>query len=103
MNVGIQIDPQKLAEFCQEWQVTDLSLFGSVLRADFSMQSDVDVLVSFAPGSHRSLSDLLKMEAQLAALFGHRVDLVTRRAVEASENYIRRRAILTSARPIYAR
>ena len=102
MKAGIHIDQQKLADFWREWRVTELSLFGSVLREDFQQQSDVDVLVSFAPEAHYSLSDLLRMEAQLAAIFGRKVDLVTRPSIEASENYIRRKAILSSAQPIYA-
>lgn len=102
MNIGLDFDKQKLADFCREWQITELSLFGSVLREDFEEQSDIDVLVSFASEANVSLADLLKIEAQLADLFGRRVDLVTRRSVEASENYIRRNAILASAEPIYA-
>jgi hypothetical protein len=84
MRPQVEIDQQKLADFCREWQVTELSLFGSVLREDFKQHSDVDVLVSFAPEAHPSLADLLKMEEQLATLFGRKVDLVTRRSVEAS-------------------
>jgi hypothetical protein len=102
MNVGLDFDEQKLADLCREWQITELSLFGSVLREDFAEQSDIDVLVSFASEANVSLADLLRIEAQLADLFGRKVDLVTRRSVEASENYIRRNAILGSAEPIYA-
>jgi predicted nucleotidyltransferase len=102
VKAGIHIDQPKLADFCREWRVTELSLFGSVLREDFQQQSDVDVLVSFAPEAHYSLAGLLRMEAQLAAIFGRKVDLVTRHSIEASENYIRRKAILSSAQPIYA-
>jgi predicted nucleotidyltransferase len=102
MRPRIAIDRKKLAEFCREWHVTELSLFGSVLREDFGPQSDVDVLVSFDHGAPPSLLDLLTMEERLEALFGRRVDLLTRRSVEASENYIRRKAILDSAETIYA-
>jgi len=41
------------------------------------------------------------MESELASLLGRRVDLVTRRAIEQSENWIRRRAILESAERIH--
>lgn len=44
----ISVDPEKVAQFCRRWNVTELSLFGSVLRGDFRPDSDVDVLVDFA-------------------------------------------------------
>jgi predicted nucleotidyltransferase len=103
MSTRIAIDRMKLAELCREWRLTELSLFGSVLQDDFGPESDVDVLVSFEADAQPSLRDLLKMQEQLEALFGHPVDLLTRRSVEASENYIRRKAILASAEAIYPR
>lgn len=102
MSPRIAIDRMKLTDFCREWRLIELSLFGSVLREDFGPESDVDVLVSFEPGAQPSLRDLLKMQEQLEGLFRHRVDLLTRRSVEANENYIRRKAILDSAEAIYA-
>ena len=102
MNPRIAIDRKKLADFCREWRLSELSLFGSVLRDDFGPESDVDVLVSFEPQAHPTLLDLLKMQEQLETLFCHRVDLLTRRSVETNENYIRRKAILDSAEAIYA-
>lgn len=63
-----------------------MDLFGSVLRDDFGRESDVDVLVTFAPSATRTLADLLRMEDELRALFGRRVDLVMRELVEQSEN-----------------
>lgn len=47
----LPLDSAKLREFCLRWTISELSLFGSVLRDDFGPQSDVDVLISFAPGS----------------------------------------------------
>jgi predicted nucleotidyltransferase len=78
-----------------------LALFGSVLRDDFRPDSDVDVLVTFAPEAHHGLFDLVDMEDELSVIFGRRVDLVERPGVERSENYIRRRSILRSAQPVY--
>jgi len=91
------LDRQRLAAFCRRWAVTELALFGSVLRADFRPDSDVDVLVAFAPGARRGLFDLVEMQDELTELLGRRVDLVTRRSVEESDNWLRRRAILDSA------
>jgi predicted nucleotidyltransferase len=96
----LTLDRERLAAFCRRWAVTELALFGSVLRDDFRSDSDVDVLVAFAPGARPGMFDLVDMEEELAGLFGRRVDLVTRRAVEESDNWIRRRAILASAVPL---
>jgi uncharacterized protein len=81
--------------------VTDLALFGSVLRDDFRPGSDVDVLVQFQDDADWSLWDVASMEEELSDIIGRRVDLVSRRAVERSANGIRRRAILTDAETIY--
>jgi len=45
----------RIAEFCRRWKITELALFGSVLRDDFRPDSDVDVLVTFAPDAPWSL------------------------------------------------
>lgn len=50
---------KQLTEFCQKWQITEVALFGSVLRDDFTPNSDVDVLITFAPQAKRSLFDLV--------------------------------------------
>lgn len=91
----------RIHEFCRTWKITELALFGSVLREDFRPDSDLDVMVSFAPDAHWSLMDLVEMQAELERAVGHRVDLVERSAIERSENYIRRRHILGSLEPVY--
>ena len=101
MSARIAIDQEKLADFCRRWKIVELSLFGSVLRDDFRPDRDVDVLVTFAPDAHWRLFDLVHMQDELKAIVGREVDLVERRAVETSENYIRRKRILTSLEPIY--
>lgn len=98
----VPIPHERIAEFCHRWRIVELALFGSVLRDDFGPESDIDVLVSFAPGVQPSLRDWLAMEEELAALFGRKVDLVRRELVETNRNYIIRKSILRSARPIYA-
>ena len=78
-----------------------MALFGSVLREDFSPTSDVDVLVSFMPEATWGLFDLVTMQEELEAMLGREVDLVSRAAVEQSENYIRRGQILSTLEIIY--
>ncbi len=101
MAAGISIPNEQIAAFCQRWNITHLALFGSVLRHDFGPDSDIDVLVTFSPDSRRTLSDMVTMQEELEQLFGRRVDLINRRTIERSSNYIRRREILGSARTIY--
>lgn len=91
-----------LRAFCAKWKVQELSLFGSALRADFGPQSDIDFLVTFTPEAQWSLLDHVRMEEELSLLLGRQIDLVSRRALERSENFIRRREILSSAKVVYA-
>ncbi len=101
MTAHIDIRPDKLAAFCGRWRVTELALFGSVLRDDFGPDSDVDVLISFHENAGHSLFELDGMESELKEIFGREVDLVSRRGVEASRNYLRKNSILTSIQVIY--
>jgi uncharacterized protein len=98
----LQISPDVIAQFCRQWQVVELALFGSVLRSDFRVDSDVDVLVTFEPSAKISLLDLVEIQEQLAVMVGRPVDLIERAAIEASPNWIRRREILNTAMVIYA-
>ncbi len=91
-----------IAEFCRRWQITEFALFGSILRDDFGPDSDIDVLVTFAPEARETLFYHADMKCELETLFGREVDLINRQAVERSRNYIRRRAILDTARMLYA-
>ncbi len=100
MNPKISISQGELAAFCKRWQVTELALFGSVLRDDFGPDSDVDVLVEFAPGCTPGLG-FVSMADELSEMFGRQVDVLTRSSVERSQNYIRRKAILQSTETIY--
>jgi predicted nucleotidyltransferase len=98
----VTIPTDKISDFCRRWKVTELALFGSALRRDFTPDSDLDLLISFAPEARWSLFDLVVMEGELEAMLGREVDLVERAAVEQAENYIRRRSILSSMEVIYA-
>jgi len=97
----ISIDQERLEAFCRRWKIAELALFGSVLRDDFGPDSDVDVLVSFLPEAEHSLFDMVRMQEELKEILGHEVDLVSRRGVESSRNYLRKDAILSSAEVVY--
>lgn len=101
MKTRIEIDRGKVADFCRYWKITEFSLFGSVLRDDFGPGSDVDVLVTFAPDADLSLWDHVRMEEDLSALLGRPTEIIERSVIERSENWIRRKAILSSAEAYY--
>lgn len=96
------VPKEKIADFCRRWKISELALFGSVLRADFRPESDIDVLVTFAPDARWTLLDHVDMQDELKALFRRNVDLISRRGIERSRNSIRRKEILESAEVIYA-
>ena len=102
MTARIAIPTDGIAAFCDRWQVTELALFGSVLRDDFGPDSDIDVLVAFSDSARHTLFDMVRMEEELKSIFGRQVDLTERAGIERSRNYIRRKAILQSAETIYA-
>ena len=94
-------DPQKVKDFCTKWKISEFALFGSVLREDFRPDSDIDVLVTFAPDGEWSIFDLVEMEDELKIIFDRDVDLVLRPSIERSKNIYRRDHILNSARTVY--
>lgn len=93
---------EEIRSFCRKWQVTELSIFGSALRADFGPESDIDLLACFAPGARWGAFDHARMEHELREILHRDVDLVTRLAVEETPNPNRRAEILGTARPVYA-
>jgi predicted nucleotidyltransferase len=101
MKSHIDIPKEKVAAFCLHWRIKELAFFGSVLRDDFRPDSDVDVLVRFDPEARHTLFDMVRMQEELKRILGRNVDLVSRRGIEASRNYIRRNAILKSAEVVY--
>ena len=101
MNAKIKPDPGQIADLCRRWKIVELSFFGSVLREDFRPDSDIDVLVGFAPDADWSLLDHVAMQEELSALLGRKVDLISRRAVERSDNQVRRENILSTVEPVY--
>ena len=97
MTAKITISQQELADFCRRRQIRRLSLFGSVLRDDFSPKSDVDVLVEFEQGTTVGYLDLVQMEMELSGLLGRKADIRTPK--ELSPYF--RDEVLASAEPQY--
>jgi len=95
----IKASPVQIAEFCQRWKIIEFALFGSVLRDDFRPDSDIDILVTFAPNQMLTWDDWLNMEQELKVLFNRKVDLVSKQYLR---NPYRRYEILNSCQVIYA-
>ncbi len=102
MPLQIKVDRRKIAAFCRKWKIAEFAFFGSVLREDFRPDSDIDVLVTFAPDADWSLLDFVHMKDELEGMFGRPVDLVSKRGLMRSQNYIRKESILSSAEVLYA-
>lgn len=75
-SCGIDMPKDRISEFCARHRIRRLALFGSVLRDDFSDDSDIDVLVEFEPGAAVGLN-FFSMERELSLLLGRKVDLNT--------------------------
>lgn len=73
----IELDRNRIREFCERHHIRKFSIFGSVLRADFNSESDVDVLVEFESNHVPGLS-FFTMQDELSALLGRKVDLNTK-------------------------
>ena len=102
MAVRLDLDSGRTRAFCERWKVAEFAIFGSAVRDDFRPESDLDVLVTPVAGVVWSLMDLGAMREELAVISGRPVDLLVRRAVEASPNWIRRQEILDSAEVVFA-
>ena len=97
----LQFNTERLDRLCRERGISQVELFGSALRDDFGASSDVDLLASLRPDAHPTLLDWADIQEKLSEIFGRRVDLVSRRAIERSRNPYRRDSILSTTVPIY--
>ena len=70
------LSSETIKDFCRANHIRKMSLFGSVLRADFGPESDIDILVEFEP-DHIPGLDFFCIESELSRLVGRKVDLQT--------------------------
>ena len=98
--------PEKLVRFCEKWQIIELALFGSALsdnfRPDGEDPSDIDLLYTNASETRYGFQ-FFDMQEELEKLLNRKVDLVSKRGIETSRNYLRRKSILESTQVIYAK
>jgi predicted nucleotidyltransferase len=94
---GIHIPEDRVAELCRRHCMRRLAFFGSILRDDFSRESDIDLLVEFEPSQPVGLLRLTAIELELGDLLGRKVDLNT---VGSLSPYFRDE-VLREARTLY--
>jgi uncharacterized protein len=100
MDLGVS--QEQIEQFCGRWKISRLAVFGSAVKGTLRPDSDIDLLVTFAPDADWTMFDHFAMEEELSRLFGREVDLVTVQALEENPNPVYRREIVGSARQIYA-
>jgi uncharacterized protein len=95
---AFEISQEQLAAVCHRSQVRELAVFGSMLREDHGPESDVDLLVSFQPAARVTFVTLAKLQRELEALLGRKVDLVPKDGLKT----VIRDHVLATARSLYA-
>jgi hypothetical protein len=88
-----------LERFCAQWEITELAVFGSILRDDFRPDSDLDLLITFAADAPWSLWDFIAMKQEFEQLAGRSADLIEKSALR---NPYLRHEVLRTQEVIYA-
>lgn len=98
LGPALSVPAGALADICQRYHVRELAVFGSALRDDFGTESDLDVLVEFAPGAPIGLIELSRLQRELSALVGRQVDVVPKAGLKEAI----RQEVLAQAEVVYA-
>lgn len=98
---GIDLDTPAIREFCSKRKMSELRVFGSVLRDDSRPGSDIDFLADYDADAERDLFDAVHIQDELEAILGRRVDVVDRYAIEHDGNRFIKREILSKAELAY--
>ena len=101
MSARIDIPKDEIAAFCRRNHIRRMALFGSVLRDDFTPESDVDVLVEFEPDARIGYIGLAGLEIELDKILGRKADLYTFEGIKNSRNWLLRKEILSSTEAVY--
>jgi len=94
----LDIPAEELASLCRRYLVRELALFGSMLSQEHRLASDMDLLVSFQPSARVTFATLARMQRELEALLGRKVDLVPKDGLKP----VIRDRVLATARVLYA-
>ena len=95
---GIEIPADRIAEFCRRNQIRELAVFGSVVRGELRADSDIDLLVVFEPDAAIGFLALGRIQRELSAIIGRKVDLVMKDGLKP----LIRDEVISSSRTLYA-
>jgi hypothetical protein len=99
IHPSLNVSRETLAQFCQKWQIIEFALFGSAARGELRPDSDIDVMLQFAPEARHGLDAIFDIETELKAMFGREVDVLTAKEIR---NPFRRRSIMRDLTVLYA-
>jgi uncharacterized protein len=94
----LNLTPTELQQLCQQWQIQEFALFGSILRSDFRPDSDIDILLTFQPQTTWTLFDIVHLQQDLEHRTGRKIDLAEKPQLQ---NPYRRAEILKTHRILY--
>ncbi len=95
----LKVSAAALAALCRNWRVAEMAVFGSALREEFGLESDVDVLVTFEPDAGWDLWDFTRFEGELRQLLHRKTDVVESSALR---NPFFRSEVMRTREVIYA-
>ena len=98
---NLKIDDAAIADFCRRWKIKQLAVFGSAVSGNLRPDSDIDLLVTFAPDAGWTMFDHYQMENELTEMLAREVDLVSIQALNENPNPVYREQILHSAKVLY--
>jgi hypothetical protein len=101
LQARLGLKSSEIVAFCQHWGIVKMSLFGSILRDDFRADSDIDLLITFAPNVRQGLLTLAQIKNTLESRLQRPIDLVLEASVKMSDNWMRQQEILSTAQTIY--
>jgi predicted nucleotidyltransferase len=98
---SLGVGQDQIADFCRRWKIVELAIFGSAARNEMRPDSDVDVMIQYAPGTDLGpwMHDYFDAKEELERLFGRPVDLVKKGPIP---NPYRRASIMRDLTVLYA-
>ncbi len=95
------IDKDYIKQFCEKWDIKELSIFGSVSIQNDTEQSDIDILIEFKDKFKNGLLEFIEIKEMLENYFHKKVDLLTLNGLKNSKNTVRKNNILTNRVKLY--
>ncbi|WP_373480082.1 nucleotidyltransferase family protein [Geminocystis sp.] len=101
IDSSLEISEDIIIKFCQRFKIQQLAVFGSILRDDFNVDSDIDFLITLSSDVKLNLTFFQLMETDLKNLVNRDIDIIFKDNLKRSSNWIRKKEILTTAEVIY--